>query len=112
VKLRTQIFRTKITRIYEIYKTLRLRTQRFEIFHAKITFYLILLKNVAKLIIKIAIYPSNEELSGCVEKYLKSNHPEFYDNFSEIKWTAFYNKNLQKSVSRFFYFKIFFFDTR
>ena len=59
-------------------------------------------KAVAKLILTITIYPSKEELRGAVEAYLSENHPEFFNKFTESRWTAFYNANFHKNVGFFF----------
>jgi hypothetical protein len=50
---------------------------------------------------KITIYPNKEELRGAVEKYLKSNHYEYFYQFSETQWTGMYNKNIHKKVGAF-----------
>ena len=63
-----------------------------------------MIKDVAKLVIKMTMYPSNDELRGAVEVYLQSNHEEFFNKYSEHQWTAFYNKKIHKNVSSFFYF--------
>ena len=49
----------------------------------------------------MSIYPSKEELRGATEAYLKENHVEFFDSFSEICWTSYYNDNIHKNVSSF-----------
>ena len=59
------------------------------------------MKAVAKIMIKISIYPEKDELRGAVEAYLSENHSEFYNRFTEAQWTAFYNANFHKHV-RFF----------
>ena len=58
-------------------------------------------KIVAKLIMKVAIYPSKDELRGTVEAYLAENHSEFYNKFTESHWIAFYNANFHTNVSSF-----------
>jgi hypothetical protein len=52
----------------------------------------------------MSIYPSKEELRGATEAYLKENHGEFFNSFSEIHWTSYYNDNIHKNI-RFFPFK-------
>jgi hypothetical protein len=52
----------------------------------------------AKLVLKVTMYPTKEELRGAVESYLTKNHPDFYGQFSETRWTAYFNK-IQKHVS-------------
>jgi hypothetical protein len=59
-------------------------------------------KNVAKLVIKISIYPAKEELRGATEGYLAKNNLEFYNRFNEESWIAFFNTNIRQKVS-FFY---------
>ena len=51
----------------------------------------------------VAIYPTKEELCGSTEAYLTENHREFYEKFTEAKWTVYYTKYIYPSVS-FFYF--------
>jgi hypothetical protein len=51
------------------------------------------------------MYPTKEELRGAVEAYLKENHSEFYQKFSEHRWTSFYNKKFHQHVNSFFMFK-------
>jgi hypothetical protein len=58
-------------------------------------------KNVAKLVIKLTMYPAKEELRGAVEGYLAKNNLEFYNRFNEESWLAFYNTNIHKNVSFF-----------
>lgn len=48
------------------------------------------------------IYPTKAEMRGAVEAYLKANHPEFYNKFSETYWTAYFNEHIHKDVSSFF----------
>jgi hypothetical protein len=60
-------------------------------------------KAVAKLTLKVTIYPSKEELRGTAEAYLSANHSEFFDKFTESRWTAFYNANFHKRVSSFLF---------
>lgn len=50
---------------------------------------------------KMSIYPSKEELRGTTEAYLKENHIEFFNKFSEIQWTSYFNDNIHKNVSSF-----------
>ena len=57
------------------------------------------MKAVAKIIIRMSIYPSSEEMHGVVEGYLAENHSEFFNSFKETRWTAFYNANFHKHVS-------------
>ena len=47
----------------------------------------------------ISIYPTKDELRGATEAYLIENHQEFYEKFTEAKWTAYYNSNFQLRVS-------------
>jgi len=61
------------------------------------------IRNVAKILIQVKIYPSKEELRGAVEAYLEANHHEFYQRFSEHQWTSFYNKKFHQNVNSFFY---------
>ena len=56
------------------------------------------------MIIKIKMYPSKVELRGATETYLKNNHPEFLNKFSEYQWTAYFKNNFYKEVSSLFYF--------
>ena len=49
------------------------------------------------------MYPSKEELRGAVEVYLETNYFEFYQKFSEHRWTSFYNKKFHPNVNSFFY---------
>jgi hypothetical protein len=51
------------------------------------------------------MYPTKEELQKAVEAYLKENHSEFYQKFSEHRWTSFYNKKFHQHVNSFFMFK-------
>lgn len=60
-----------------------------------------MVKEVAKLAIKLSIYPAKKEMCGAVEAYLKKNNLEFLNKFSEERWTAFYNANIHKHVSFF-----------
>lgn len=60
-----------------------------------------MVKNVAKLVIKLTMYPAKEELRGAVEGYLAKNNPEFYNEFNEANWLAFYNLNIHRNVSFF-----------
>jgi len=53
---------------------------------------------------KLMIYPSKEELCGATEAYLKLNHAEFFRNFNETRWSSYYNDNIHKDVSSFFFF--------
>ncbi len=50
----------------------------------------------------ISIYPTKDELRGATEAYLIENHQEFYEKFTEAKWTAYYNSNFQLRVSCLF----------
>ena len=59
------------------------------------------MKTVAKLTMKVSIYSSKDELRGAVEVYLSENHSEFFNKFTEVCWTAFYNTNFHKNVSFF-----------
>lgn len=54
---------------------------------------------MAKLIIKVSLYPSKEDSRGATEAYLAENHPEFYKQFKETRWTTLYNNNIQHHVS-------------
>ena len=49
----------------------------------------------------MSIYPSKEELRRATEAYLKENHVEFFNSFTEIHWTSYYNDNIHKNVSSF-----------
>ena len=60
------------------------------------------MKEIAKLIVKISIYPSKEESRGAAESYLKSNHAEFFHKFTETRWTSYYNAHMCRPVSSFF----------
>lgn len=51
--------------------------------------------------IQTSIYPSKEEMRGAVEAYLTKNHHEFFNKFSEISWTAYYNEHIRKQVGSF-----------
>ncbi|RIA97976.1 hypothetical protein C1645_731978 [Glomus cerebriforme] len=57
-----------------------------------------IIQNIVKLLIKLSIYPSKEELRGATEAYLKENHIEFFSSFSKIYWTSFYNDNIYKNI--------------
>lgn len=48
-----------------------------------------------------SIYPLKAEMRGAVEAYLKKNHSEFFNKFTEVQWTAYYNENIHKDVSSF-----------
>jgi len=61
------------------------------------------IRNVVKILIQVKIYPSKEELRRAVEAYLEANHHEFYQRFSEHRWTSFYNKKFHQNVNSFFY---------
>jgi hypothetical protein len=58
-------------------------------------------RNVAKIIIKMSIYPSKEEICGATEAYLKKNHSEFFEKFTDAHWVAYYNENFHKNVNSF-----------
>jgi hypothetical protein len=58
-------------------------------------------KEVVKLIMRVAIYPSRDELRGATEAYLLENHPEFYKSFTKARWTSYYNTNFKLRVSFF-----------
>lgn len=60
-----------------------------------------MVKDVAKLAIKISIYPTKEESRGAVEGYLSIRHPQFLNKFSDEDWAAYYNANIHKHVSSF-----------
>ena len=62
-----------------------------------------MVKDVAKLIIKLSIYPTKTESRGAVEGYLVKNNPQFFNKFSEENWLAYYNTNIRKFVSSFWY---------
>ena len=51
---------------------------------------------------KFSIYPSEEEMRGAVEGYLSKNHVEFFDEFNDACWTAYYNTNIRKNVGCWF----------
>ena len=59
------------------------------------------MKTVAKLTMKVSIYPSKDKLHGAVEAYLSENHSEFFNKFTEARWMVFYNANFHKNVSFF-----------
>lgn len=42
------------------------------------------------------MYPSKSEMRGATEAYLEKNHLEFYNEFNEFHWTAYYNDNIHK----------------
>lgn len=65
------------------------------------------MKEVVRLIMKVTIYPSRDELRGATEAYLTNNHPEFYKSFAEARWTSYYNTNFKLRVS-FFLLEIYF----
>ena len=48
------------------------------------------------------MYPSKEELKGATEAYFKENHPEFYNNFSEVRWSLYFTVNIYSYVSFLF----------
>jgi hypothetical protein len=45
------------------------------------------------------IYPTKAEMRGAMEAYFKTNHSEFYNKFSEVQWTAYFNEDIYKDVS-------------
>jgi len=45
------------------------------------------------------VYPTKAEMRGAIEAYLEMNHTEFYNKFTEVQWTAYYNENIHKDVS-------------
>ena len=45
------------------------------------------------------IYPTKAEMRGAIKVYLRTNHLEFYNKFTESHWTAYYNENVHKDVS-------------
>lgn len=51
---------------------------------------------------KSSIYPLKEELRGATEAYLLENHAEFYEKFTESRWTSYYNSNFHIRVSFIF----------
>ena len=59
------------------------------------------MKEVIKLIMRVAIYPSRDELHEATEAYLLENHPEFYKSFTEARWTSYHNMNFKLHVSFF-----------
>ncbi|GES87431.1 hypothetical protein GLOIN_2v1834793 [Rhizophagus clarus] len=61
-------------------------------------FLMDIIKEVAKLVTDISIYPSKKEVYGIAEAYLKKNHHEFFNKFSEIQWTAYYNEHICKQL--------------
>jgi hypothetical protein len=57
---------------------------------------------MVKLIMTCSIYLSKDELHGAAKAYLKEYHCEFYNGFSEIRWTSYYTTNVLPIVSFFF----------
>lgn len=55
------------------------------------------------MIMKVSIYPTKEELRGALEAYLIENHAEFYESFTEVHWSAYYNENFYIRVSFLYY---------
>ena len=59
-----------------------------------------MVKEVAKLTMKAEIYHTTKETSrAATEVYLEQNHPNFYNKFSESRWTGFYDTNIHFKVS-------------
>ena len=57
------------------------------------------MKNVAKELFANSIYPTEDEFKDATENYVIANHPEFYEDLSEKRWTLFYNNHIYSSVS-------------
>ena len=66
-----------------------------------------MVKDVVKIIMKVNIYPSKEEFRDATEAYLAENHSEFYNNFTEVRWTSFYNSNFLPPVSPYSFENLF-----
>ena len=58
-----------------------------------------MVKEVVKLIMKAEIYPTKEASRAATEIYLEHNHPDFFNKFSESRWTGFYDTNIHPKVS-------------
>ncbi len=49
---------------------------------------------------KAEIYHTTKETSrAATEVYLEQNHPNFYNKFSESRWTGLYDMNIHSKVS-------------
>ncbi|CAB4376816.1 unnamed protein product [Rhizophagus irregularis] len=51
-------------------------------------------KNIAKNLIKIAIYPIQAQFLQQTEAYLSENKPDFYKRVSRKHWTSYYERNI------------------
>ncbi|CAB4393996.1 unnamed protein product [Rhizophagus irregularis] len=51
-------------------------------------------KNIAKNLIKIAIYPIQAQFLQQTEVYLSENKPDFYKRVSRKHWTSYYERNI------------------
>lgn len=58
-----------------------------------------MVENVAKRLFSRNIYPNNSEFKIAAQEYLAKKHEDFFQNFSESRWTSFYGKHIKQSVS-------------
>ena len=60
---------------------------------------------VAKKSIKEKIYPNSTILKAAAARYCDKKHPELFGNWSEKKWSLYYDSKIQTEVGFFLMFE-------
>ena len=57
------------------------------------------LKNIARILFDVSIYPTQDEFREATETFLKDDHSDFLKKFKKNQWILYYERNIYQSVS-------------
>ena len=57
------------------------------------------IREIAKKLLNISIYPTKADFLNVTEEYLLKEHPRYFESFSQKQWDIFYSENIYKDVS-------------
>ena len=68
------------------------------IFIIFINLYQEIIKNLSKKLIKVSIYPTQQEMDSTTEKFIMKKYKSFYKSFTKKWWKIYYKKYIQPVI--------------
>jgi hypothetical protein len=53
---------------------------------------------LSKELIKVSIYPTQQEMDSTTEKFMMNKYESFYQSFTKKRWEIYYEKHIQPAV--------------
>lgn len=53
---------------------------------------------MSKELIKVSIYPTQQEMSSTTEKFMTKKYESFYKSFTKKRWEIYYEKHIVPAV--------------